>query len=264
MVKKLFKHELYSYVRLMFPMYVVMLGIALLGRIVQFFESESDAYLLILIPTIIMVVLALVAASLLTTIVVVVRFYRHLFSGEGYLTLTLPVTPNQHIVVKMLSAVLFETLTVIVSIASVSLLIAGDVFVEVVNAIGYLIPFVTKEFGVHLPLYIIEMIVLMFVSVMTSILLYYACIALGQTFQKNRVLASVGIYFGYAFAMGFVSTLLQAIFNPVIGEFYTIVYENPAQMYHVLIWISILFEMLLGIAYFMIVRFVLKKKLNLE
>ena len=44
MVNKLFKHELNSYLRVVLPMHMVLIGVALLGRFVQLFDNDSTAY----------------------------------------------------------------------------------------------------------------------------------------------------------------------------------------------------------------------------
>ncbi len=264
MVKKLFKHEIASYTRLMVPLYIVLLGVALLARVVQFFETDSVVYYLIFVPSIIMVVIAIFTAAILTTWTIILRFYRHLFSGEGYLTLTLPVSPTQHILVKMLTGVLFEVLTAIVSILSIVVLLAGDMLAEITDAVGYLLPFATEKIGAHLPLYIIEVIVMLFVSMASSILLYYACIAIGQTFSKNRALGALCVYLGYSMVMGIVSTILQAVVTPFAEGIMEIVINNATVAAHVSFLGSLTLSVILGVVYFCIVRFVMTKKLNLE
>ena len=42
MVKKLLKHEFLAYLRVWIPMQIILMAAALFGRILQFFESDSD------------------------------------------------------------------------------------------------------------------------------------------------------------------------------------------------------------------------------
>ena len=44
MVKKLFKHEYLSYVRVMSIVYVILLTMAAANRIIQLFEADTVAY----------------------------------------------------------------------------------------------------------------------------------------------------------------------------------------------------------------------------
>ncbi len=264
MVKKLFKHEINSYLRFMLPLYIALLGVAALARVVQFFETQSIVYYLVLIPMIVIFCIAIFTGFILTTWSIILRFYRHLFSGEGYLTLTLPVTPTQHIGVKLVTGVIFEALTLLVSLLSVVILLSGDVLVEVGKVIAYLLPYATEELGVNVALYAVEVIVLMVFGMFSSVLLYYACIAIGQTFSKNRALAALCIYFGYSFAMGIVSTVVQAVAAPFLNTILEAVVNNPTVVVHVSLLGALTLSVVQGIVCFFIVRYVMKKKLNLE
>ena len=44
MVRKLIKYDFASYMRLLLPVQLILLGIAALNRIVQLFENNSSAY----------------------------------------------------------------------------------------------------------------------------------------------------------------------------------------------------------------------------
>lgn len=264
MVKKLFKHEFYAYARLMLPMYAVMLGIALLGRLVQFFESTSGMYYAAFIPTIILVVLSLVTASILSTVFIVIRFYRHLFTGEGYLSFTLPVSPAQHINVKLFTALLFQLLLMLVTCLSVTVLLAGDMLTEVIKVIDYLWPYVSKVLGAHLPLYIVELIAVWLLSTMAQILLFYACIALGQMFNKSRVLAAIGIYFGYVVVSNIITTIINTVITPAFDNVTAYIESNALEAVHISFLSSGVMSALLGVVCYVIVHTVMRKKLNLE
>ena len=59
------------------------------------------------------------AASFATSIVIVVRFYKNLFSGQGYLTRTLPVTSGQHLLAKTISGSIWVIVNFLATILSV-------------------------------------------------------------------------------------------------------------------------------------------------
>ena len=46
--------------------------------------------------------------------------------------------------------------------------------------------------------YIIEVLLLILVAIICGYLLIYACISIGQLARKNKILAAVGVYFGYS------------------------------------------------------------------
>ena len=84
MVKKLFKHEILSYARIMPIVYVILITIAFASRIIQIFESDTTVYNIISTFSFITYGISIVAAIVFNFIFVIVRFYKNMFSGEGY------------------------------------------------------------------------------------------------------------------------------------------------------------------------------------
>ena len=95
MVKKLFKHEIKAYLRIMIPVYVCLLAVALLGRVIQFFEADTFIYSFVNGSSIFVYVVAIIACFGFSSVFSIVRFYKNLFTDEGYLTFTLPVKISQ-------------------------------------------------------------------------------------------------------------------------------------------------------------------------
>ncbi len=269
MVKKLFKHEIFAWLRVWTPMQIILLAVATFGRIWQFFENDSTAYSIIFGSAVALYVVAIIASIGLVTVFDVVRFYKNLFSREGYLSFTLPVTPAQHIWVKLLTAGLFSVLSVVVVVLSFGIFTAGDLFVEIMKALAYLIKQIPPTMGTHLIFYIIEFVLMMAVAVLGGSLLYYACIALGQTFKKNRVIGAVGVYFIYYIINQVISTILTIIFMLLaetdffmaIGRF---IEANPYETGHIALCGGLVFSVALSALYFVITHTVMRKKLNLE
>ncbi|MBE6767707.1 MAG: hypothetical protein E7549_02205 [Ruminococcaceae bacterium] len=266
MVKKLYKHEIEAYLRVWIPMQLVLLGIALLARGIQLFESDTIAYNIINGSSVVAFVLTTVVSIGLTGVFAIVRFYKNLFTGEGYLSFTLPVTPTQHILTKLFTALAFEVATVAVVLLAVSVVTAGDVFTEVLKAISFLWGIAHRELKTHLTFYVIEFAVFILISVMTNTLLYYGCIAVGQLFKKNRVLAAVGVYFGY-YAVTQVFGTILAVIGTVTSLFSDIenffLIHGKEAVHWVLCGFTVWYA-LLGVAYAFLVRYILTHKLNLE
>ena len=165
MVKKLFKYEFLAYIRVLFPVYIAMLGVEVLGRILMIFESDTISSDLLIGGSIFMYVITVFVAFGFVSVYAVVRFYKNMFTGEGYLTLTLPATADEHILAKLLSAILFNFVSVIVFIVSFAIFAAGDVFKEVAEAAFYLI----KKSEWY---YLLEFVLSAIVGMVSNILLY--------------------------------------------------------------------------------------------
>ena len=270
MVKKLFKHEFLAALRLWLPMQVILLAVALFGRLIQFFETNTQAYRIVFGSSMVIYVLALIASLFLTLVFGIVRFYKNLFSSEGYLSFTLPITTDQHILVKTLVATASMVGTVLVAFLSFMVVSAGEVFVEVMKAAGYLIGKFAEEFGSANTIgYIAEGILLVLVSIAMAYLLYYACIALGQTFKKNRVIGAVGVYFIYYTITQIIGTILVIIctFLAESGLFAAIsnfIDAQPEFSIHLIMILLLIWAALSAGIYYLVIRWVIRNKLNLE
>lgn len=248
MVKKLFKYEFLAYIRVLFPVYIAMLGVAVLGRILMIFESDTISSDLLIGGSIFMYVITVFVAFGFVSVYAVVRFYKNMFTGEGYLTLTLPATADEHILAKLLSAILFNFVSVIVFIVSFAIFAAGDVFKEVAEAASYLI----KKAEWY---YLLEFVLSAIVGMVSNILLYYACLSIGQLFKKNRIAGAVGAYFAYNLALQILSTIALAALaeSDYIGD----VVEFVLQRNYILSGV-------MAIVFYFITRHIVTNKLNLE
>lgn len=251
------------------PVYLILPVVALFGRIIQFFESDSVIYTIVSSSSYIFFGIAVFAAIFLTSIFAVVRFYKNLFSGEGYLSFTLPVTPTQHLLVKSGTALCFMGFTFGAILLSVGIFTAGEVFSEILKAIGYLAVTFTDMMGIHLWLYVAEFILLLILAYLSELFIFYGCISIGQTFRKNRVLGAVGVYFIYYFISQTVGTVLMVIFSAFgdlipFEKIFNWVALHPYASVHIFFGFMLLVIAVMIIIAFAISKFIITKKLNLE
>lgn len=265
MVKKLFKHEAHALWRSMAPIWCVLFGVSLLGRLIQLFEQETVAYDIIRGSAIFFYVVSLVACIACPFIFAITRFHRNLFTGEGYLSFTLPVTTHQHIWVKLVVAVITETVTLVAAALSVVVVTFGDLTVEIGKAIGYLFKLFVERWGAHLPTYMLEAVVGMIVLFAMETLLFYACICIGQQSKKNRKLAAVGAYFGFYVIQQVIGTVILLIGVRVDWEPLGIwVVEHPFATVHIVMCGAIVLALLVGCLLYFISHRLISRRLNLE
>ncbi|MEE1186435.1 MAG: hypothetical protein UHN02_03545 [Acutalibacteraceae bacterium] len=270
MVKKLIKYEFIAYARTMLPMILILFGVSLLNRFVQLFENRSEIYSIVFGSSVAALVITMLVCVFMTVFVGITRFYKNLFTLEGYLSFTLPVTASQHIFVKVLVATVFSVVSLAAILLSASIATFGEVLVEVFKAINYL----AKEFfafcgALNGTFYIIEAVVFLLVATISGFMLFYACIAIGQLAKKNRVLSAFGTYFAYYFICQILGTILITLvvkfydYLPIeqIADF---IYKNPFESIHIGLCLFILWEAVLGVVYYLITDSIIKKRLNLE
>ncbi|MDE7158189.1 MAG: hypothetical protein K2N74_01305, partial [Clostridiales bacterium] len=116
MVRKLLKHELIALFRVVYIPAIVMIALAILLRISIAGAGEDTLGFIVMLA--IFYLFAVFATEFVCFAVGVSRFYKSFFSGEGYMTLSLPATASQLIWAKLLSsliAMLFGTVACVLS-----------------------------------------------------------------------------------------------------------------------------------------------------
>ncbi len=269
MVKKLLKYEYKYYIRILFPVWLALIGVAGICRVIQFFESDSVVYTLLLGSSVLAIYLVALGAGIATTIISVLRFYKNFFSKEGYLTLTLPVTPEQHIFAKLIAGITAFFGWALALVVSLCIALAGEVFVEVIKAGRYLFKLVFQEIGFQIIPLIIGLLLVMPISYIFSLLVYYSCISIGQTFKKAKIIGAVGIYFGYYMVNQAISTIFVIVFAILEGAgalnwFDTFVNNQPFTFFNIVLALIIITDLGLASLLFILNKQIIHKKLNLE
>ena len=271
MVKKLYKYEFASLARILLPINLTVVAISALGRILMAFESDSIAYRMLRGSFIFAIIASFIVSAILTTILCIVRFYKNLFGAEGYLSHTLPVSPGQHIFVKLTTAVLFYFLNTISILGALAILTSGEFLVEILHAMAYLLDQFLILLPVHGVAYLIEIAILEVVTILYGMLLYYVCIAIGQRSKKNRILKAVAAYYLYYLITQTLATAVIIIVTMLgIAEIinfemiYTWIADHSYLTVHLSLWFNILLYATLSVVGFSFTKNTLKYKLNLE
>lgn len=250
MVTKLMKHELIALFRVVIFPAATMLLLAVLFRISLIGEIRMQ----VLLGT--FYGFALTATMLVCFAMGVMRFSKSFFSGEGYMTLSLPVTASQLIWAKLLTALLTMLFGVVVCLLSTLVFLIG-VDPAVLESIGRFFESVGANLASVIssePVIVIEMILLMIVGIPAALLEFYFVISVGQMFTtRNRKGMTAVIYLVGFFIMGMISTFLTQPVESVA------IYVSV----HLAIWILILLQAAIDVACFLSVRYILTHKVNL-
>lgn len=254
MVAKLIKHELYRISRVAAIPAAAMLALAIIFRISLINYSGEVA-----LPVIIGIFygVAVLGTLLVCAWVGISRFYITLFTREGYMTLSLPVTADQLIISKLLSSIVAVICGFMVCMLSLFILMIGQqvnlnvVFDEIFLVLSQFFNSYSEAFG---GLYIFESVLLGIISVPQSLLLFYLVMSIGQLATvKNRTVITVVIYFAAAFVWS------------IINEMVCIPVLNAAAevSIHLMMWIRIIFAAAVTVGSYFIVRHIIKNKVNL-
>ncbi len=268
MLKKLYKHEFHSLFRSLLPIWAALIGFAVLSRLTFLTDLENDVLNIARGLSVTAYVLGIFAVFIVGIVIVVMRFYKNLLTHEGYLTFTLPFTPTQHIVCKLICGVVVMVIDFIIVICSLLILGAGtEVLGEILGAIKLALTELPEYFSAgQIALISSEIFLLMLLAPFQSLLMFYAAMALGQQF-KNKVGGAAISYICLYAAVQIITSLIMIPISFVtagsMDEFDNLI--NNSVMY-----LGLFFEFLivmsaaLSIVYFVITRHFLTKKLNLE
>lgn len=266
MLGKLLKYEMKATGRIFLPLFISLLVFAGINRVISALVPQNLSF-----PSIISMAayaIILVGLFVMTFIMMIQRFYKNLLSDEGYLMFTLPTRPWQHIMSKLLVSMFWIITSIVIAMISI-LIIASEkgLLTEIAQGFSVVFTEINQKLGTSGYLFVLEMIVGIFISLATSILLIYASIAIGHLLNRHRVLASFG-------ALIILNTLTQILFLFVglatkRANFtgFHISADNFAAMQtllHLVIISAIVFTGLIGTAYFTTTHFILSKRLNLE
>ena len=269
MVKTLLKHEFKGLGRLLTPMYIVLFALAIITRVIAFFERDALIYEIILGSSVGVLLLGMVVALIYTLVCSVIRFYKNLFSKEGYLTFTLPVSVKGHLLTKLFTSAVFYLLTCTFIFICFCIVTSGDLLIELIKAAGFILGKAAEVMGANLGLYFAEIALGLFIYICSCMLLFYACMCIGQLAKKNRILLALGVYFGYYYLIQIVTTIIVVTMTSIEGSPALIslmdwVGNHPIASIHILILGTTAFYAVSGGIYYFIAYIIMKKKLNLE
>lgn len=254
MVRKLLKHELYCIFRVAFVPAIIMVLLAIIARVSLISDNNGGGATVLLILCFVYAVLATLGVCYFFGIS---RFFKSLFTGEGYMTLSLPVTADQLIVSKLVSSVITMFAGIIACTLASCIFLIGlpqEVFAEIGNVMEGM-EIVMSDMWTSDPALGVEMILMIILSIPAGFLEFYFVMCVAQLFTvKNRKTIAVLLYIGIAFAWSMLDTTL---ISPMLEN----ITENVSP--HLTMWLEIIFTAALDVGCYLFVRYILKNKVNL-
>lgn len=268
MLGRLIKYELKTSYKLMLFVHAFILILSLIMGAFLWFQSNgiSNDYVSTFAFGIVAFVIALlygvlVIASLFgTQVFIAVRFYKNLFTDEGYLMHTLPVTPTQLIHSKIITGILWTAFNGIIVLISVLVLFSPYLttmlgFTDISDTVFAQITFAN-----------IPVLCYGIVAYIYSLLMIYACICLGQLFNKNRLLASVIIYCALNLVVQIIQSGVLLAGNTAINMATNYLYTASATQALAALDLELTIltmHIIPGIIFYLICQIIMHKKINL-
>lgn len=276
MLKKLIKHEWKDTWSVGTTCSVIVLVLTIIGLFVlnediwresaNRSDMAEDFTVITMMLYLMMFVWGLVAAAFVVRYYFFWRYYKNLFTDQGYLMNTLPVKSTDLINAKLIVAVIWQYI--------ISIIIGLGIFVLVMGVVGGIAPYSWSEFwqelqelfreidwsefGEFVP-FLICMFLCMLLAPIGSVLLMYTAVGIGQMVKKYKFLVSVFILIGLLIARQAITSYASLPFSLAMNE-----WDVTTTMVNIGSFISVLVLTGAIIGLYFLNKYFLEKRLNLE
>ena len=280
MLKKLLKYDWKSVSGLLLILHGILLVYTLIGRIGIAFGlskygdtltgSVAEAYGIVSGIYILIYVFFIMAIMVVTGVYLAARFHKNLFSDEGYLTHTLPVSPAKIMWSKILVSWAWIVIDAVFVVASIMMLVLfKQTFEPFKNVVCEFFSILAGAYGMQNQVFMILLILTVlaqFFGCYTMLVLFSMC--LGSLFKTHKILGAVVSFFGINIILSIVSTIIMfavpgwsstgsvSVTTAANGGF--IGGENSIFLF------TFVWNLALAVLFFLGSRYILSRKLNLE
>lgn len=264
MLRKLIKYDLKYECRIFILLHVILIISCILGRVlfIDHIRFDSDPETLILTITLLVSTFIILFSGICfgTLLLYSVRFYKNLFTDEGYITWTLPASPLQHLWAKIISAGIWYTIDIFLYMFCMKYLVSGkniQVFYDRFS------PQFTEEFGMSVSAFFWIVLLFSLANMFASIMMIYTSIAIGQLLPAHRVLVSVIVYFILNLFTQLITMAISFSNNIYLNYSAGATTETLAHSLIKALSLTTLFTFIAAVIGYFITLKILKKKLNL-
>lgn len=270
MLGKLLKHEWRS----TWKIPTILIGLLL---ILSFFsgltfasplwQSEMGGLELLVIMVWLVFYFALIGVSIGITLYMAIHFYRSMFTDEGYLTHTLPVTSHQLLISKIIPMMAWAALSTLGVMASIGifggmaiLFLMPDRSVLEVIRDGFRFFEEQGLFDMGHAAWGISLLFIGIAGLISDAMIVVGSISIGQMVNKHKVLGSIGAYFA-------INTVIQVCMSCTSIPFMFNSVNSADHVFEILTstwWIMGVVSLLVSIGLYFLSEYLIRKKLNLD
>lgn len=277
MLSKLFKNEWISTWKVPTALCIYLAALTILGCVSflsPFWGINSPIIEIIAAFSVLIYVLSIFSICIASTIYFIVRFYRNMYTDEGYLMHTLPVRSWQHVTAKGLTFLIWSILiglavvSSILTLATTATLSLSQITIADLKMLGFdfqsLMAFFKSHVGISFLQAVLMLIALFLVQAISGILIVYASVSIGQLFTKHRVLASFLAYACINMVLQFITSLVQIPSLLARSELFQSSAGVLADLLNPAYFSSLIQALVLSVAAFIATCYIMNRKLNLE
>lgn len=281
MLKKLLKYDMLAVGKTWWILVVAFLGACLAGGFMIGFgimtkDSVGGIAVLSIVLGSILLFFTLSAFLIVSTILPFIRFYKNLYTDEGYLTFTLPATRWEILISKSLSTIIFMAASVIVTLLGIFAFVGALCLLNSIDLDFRMLAEEIAELFAGDAMRIFWIVVVIVFGLLCLIALLSAwvafvelCISVGcMLAQKHKLLASIGIYYGANMVLSFATQTLGLLGNGVFIMIYQRISpalgENAPLVFAFLVMVILLvFVTAAAFGLYCLTHRIMEKRLNL-
>lgn len=285
MLGKLFKHEWKATYKLCSALILFIVAMTILGCVSFTTPMWGNAFRegnfnritmldILGILTLVGYVLALVGIAWAFYIYMGVHFYRTMYSEQGYLTHTLPVTSHQLLISKILVSAIWHLIINVMIFLSVVVLLytmfstafrmaghEGSLWSYIMANKDMLFSYKNEPYIKEFINVMIQMLIIAFISLFTTLIIMFGAITLGQLSGKHKVAMSIISYLVISVCISIITSIVNIPLN--ISKSY-IMTEGPSVEMISTNWVSMIIVIAFSVGLYFTSNYIINKRLNLE
>lgn len=267
MFGKLIKNEFRNIGRLLLLINTIVLSMHLLSIVSeQIYNSgvfKGTIFQSLFSVFVVIYIVSLIAVNIIIGLVFAVRFFRKVYSAEGYLTHTLPVSKSAIYAAILVSSSIGTLITAVLSMGYPVIRIVNEIFVT--SGINFS-DSMSLSAKYNITAYTVILVVLGGVlTILSTYALIFLCVSIGQNWKAHPVLGAILSYWGLTTAMQVFGVIFFASLSASpLAETWLSINRTPGDMINELSLYGIVCE-LVGIAIMSAISiFIMKRKLDLQ
>lgn len=208
MIKKLMKYDIRNMTKILVYFYAIGIIAAVLTRLINI--GDHIQFIMIIGKIFEGITYAAIANIIINTFmhIILKSFINNFYKDESYLTHTLPVTKKQLLISKYLSSLIVVLISVVVSVASLFIVLYSKEFIEGLKAF---ISLTVSGFNMSSGAFITLVVLILFTQVCAMISMSFTAIVKANTYNTKRVIKGLLWFAVYYFGSGLITLLLAVV-----------------------------------------------------
>lgn len=266
MFAKLLKHEWRSTAGILGILSAAALAAGVAGTVIIRIKANDLSYHLSstvgMTGVMFCIIMALIAYAFAVPVILLVRFYKHKFTDEGYLTFTLPVNSHQVFLSSLLNMVIWSLISALVISVCVFMMVyigpatEGFSTMTWIDDLSGMLDF--SDYTDYWYIYVLQAVI----SPLYSMIAALTCLTVGATAaKKHKVLTAFGAYYALSFVVGILEGLMTSgITEAYANSWFTADGPFMAQMTA----LSLALQLAVAVGCYFLSTWLMKRKLNLN